>query len=92
MPCFPESAAGRRDLYAWLGVAAQTRVRDLLQIIEGQTAHPPTDEARSTVVKMLEALWSAWPGLDGREKAYVNSLRDQAMAASRGRWSTVVQT
>ena len=84
-----ESAAGRRDLYAWLGVAAQTRVRDLLQVIEGQTAHPPTDEARSTVVKMLEALWSAWPGLDGREKAYVNSLRDKQWLPAEGdgqRW------
>ena len=57
------------------GVSAQPRVQDILRIIEGQTAQPSTEEARSTVVKMLEALWSAWPGLDGREKAYVNALR-----------------
>lgn len=86
---FPESAAGRRDLYAWLGVSAQPRVQDILRIIEGQTAQPPTEEARSTVVKMLEALWSAWPGLDGREKAYVNALRDKQWLPAEGdgqRW------
>ncbi len=86
---FPESAAGRRDLYAWLGVSAQPRVQDILRIIEGQTAQPPTEEARTTVVKMLEVLWSAWPGLDGREKAYVNSLRDKQWLPAEGdgqRW------
>ena len=86
---FPESAAGRRDLYAWLGVAIQPRVQDILRIIEGRTAQPPTEEARSTVVKMLEALGAAWPGLDGREKAYVNSLRDKQWLPAEGdgqRW------
>ena len=73
----PQSSPGRQDLYEWLGVAAEVRVRDVLAAIEKSTEQPPTKEAKSAVAKMLEALGNLLPRLNDAERAMVSSLRDK---------------
>ena len=84
-----QSSLGRHDLYEWLGVATEVRVKDVLAEIEAITEKPPTKEAKLTVVKMLVALGEAWPRLNDAEKATVSSLRDKQWLPAEGddqRW------
>ena len=85
----PQSSAGRQDLYAWLGVATEVRVKDVLGVIEKSTAQLPTNGAKLAVVKMLAALGEAWPRLNDADKAMVSSLRDKQWLPAEGddqRW------
>ena len=85
----PEMSELRLDLYRWLGVQSRPRIADMLRIVDQATSTKPTREARSTVVKMLEALGVRW----GRQEASdeKNSLPLRSMAwlpgeADASRW------
>ena len=80
----PEQPESRWDLYRWLGVGSQPRVKDVLRILEQQTAKPPTQESRSIVVKILEALGGLWGSLAADEKALVYALRGKEWLPAEG--------
>ena len=85
----PRSSPGPRDLYEWLGVAAEVRARDILAVIESIIKTPPTKVAKSAVVRMLMALNEAWPRLNDAEKAAVSRLREMEWLPAEGddqRW------
>ena len=56
----PDNSGLRRDLYRWLGVQSRPHIADILWIVDQTTKTKPTPEARSMVVKMLEALGLRW--------------------------------
>ena len=85
----PQSSPGPRDLYEWLGVAAEVRARDILAGIESITKGPPMEAAKTAVVRMLMALNEVWPRLNDAEKAAVSRLREMEWLPAEGddqRW------
>ena len=71
----PGRSRSRRDLYQWLGVEPRPRITDLLRIIDRATAAKPTPQAKSKVVKMLEALGLRWGELDDSDKSGLRRLK-----------------
>ena len=85
----PQSSPGPRNLYEWLGVAAEVRARDILAGIESITKALPTEAAKSAVVRMLMALNETWPRLNDAEKTAVSPLREMEWLPAEGddqRW------
>lgn len=85
----PQSSPGPRDLYEWLGVAAEIRARDILAGIALITKRPPTEAAKTAVVRMLMVLNEAWPRLSDAEKAAMGQLREMECLPAEGddqRW------
>lgn len=85
----PQSSPGPRDLYEWLGVATEVRAKDILAGIETVTKGPPTEAAKTAVVRMLMALNEAWPRLSDAEKAAMGPLREMEWLPAEGddqRW------
>ena len=80
----PTESENRQDLYRWLGVGNQPRVKDILGIIESQASKPPTQTSRSIVVKMLEALGVLWGELDDGEKTAITALRGKEWLPAEG--------
>ena len=74
----PDDSELRRDLYRWLGVQSRPRITDILQVVGQVTATKPTHEARSTAVKMLEALGVRWEEFSASHKSSCLSLRTKA--------------
>ena len=68
----------RRDLYRWLGVESQPRITDMLQIVNHETTAKATSQAKSIVVKMLEALGRRWEELDESDKSNCRRLKTRA--------------
>ena len=74
----PDESGLRRDLYHWLGVQSRPRITDMLRIVDQATATKPTPEARSTVVKMLEALGRRWGELGPSDASSCLPLKTKA--------------
>ena len=74
----PDESGLRRDLYHWLGVQSRPRITDMLRIVDQATATKPTREARSTVVKMLEALGLRWGELGASDESSCLPLKTKA--------------
>ena len=85
----PEDSALRRDLYEWLGVQSRPRIADILRIVNQVTATKPTQGARSTVVKMLEALGLRWAEFSTSDESSCLRLKTVAWLpgeADASRW------
>ena len=80
----PEQSESRRDLYRWLGVSNQPRIMDVLRILKQQTEKPPTQESRSIVIEILEALGGIWGSLSADEKARATALRGMEWLPAEG--------
>ena len=74
----PGGSGLRRDLYAWLGVQARPRVTDMLQIVNLTTTTKPTNDARSTVTKMLEAFAERWREVGSTNDSSYLALKTRA--------------
>ena len=85
----PDDSALRRDLYQWLGVHSRPRITDMLRIVDQATATKPTDRARSTVAKMLEALGLRWAEFSASDESRCLKLKTMAWLpgeADASRW------
>ena len=85
----PDGSALRRDLYHWLGVQSRPRIADMVRIVHQTTATKPTHGARSTMVKMLEALGIRWTEFSASDEATCLTLRTMAWLPGEGdtsRW------
>ena len=74
----PDIPALRQDLYQWLGVQSRPRITDILRIVDQATATQPTGTARSTVVKMLEALGLRWAEFSASDESSCLPLKTKA--------------
>ena len=81
----PDDPTGLEDLYQWLGVVSHPRLADILQIIDEEVTRPPKGEAKTGIVRMLEALSDGWESFTGDEKEnVVNELRAKAWLPAEG--------
>ena len=74
----PEDSELRRDLYQWLGVQSRPRITDILRIVDQVTATKPTHGARSTALKMLEALGVRWEEFSASDESSCLPLKTKA--------------
>ena len=85
----PDNSGLMRDLYRWLGVQSRPRITDILWIVDQATKTKPTPEARTTVVKMLDALGQRWGERDESDELnYLPPLKSKAWLPSEEDTST----
>ena len=86
----PDDSALRRDLYEWLGVQSRPRIADMTADCRPSDSYPArTRTARSTVVKMLEALGVRWAEFSPSDGSSCLPLKTKAWLpgeADASRW------
>jgi len=84
-----ERAIGVRQLYSWLGVAAEPRPTDILARVDHLRQQPPIEGVRTAMVDIVEYLASVWDRTDPQPEAEYERLRTLAWlpaVGNRQRW------
>jgi len=74
-----------RELYSWLGVAAEPRWKDIIARVLALVAAPPTDTSRAGVTGIYAYLADTWSLRAAEYRAKLTSLRRTAWLPARGR-------
>ena len=80
----PPRSEGRLDLYSWLGVANNLRLKDVLRVIQASIINPPSRKNRAIVHRMLEVLGAVWTSLSDYERESCEQLRNLHWLPSEG--------